>query len=114
MRTRRTPGVERALGMRDQRHLYVLDYRHRMEGRRNLEGASDAKPPDVPRLLADDVFAVEQDFAGVGAELAVDHVEAGRFSRAVGAEQRQQLAAREIEGHVVYRAHATEGARQAA
>src|SRR5947209_3586482 len=114
MRTRRAPGVERALGMRDQRHLHIFDHRHRMERRRDLEGAADAEPPNVARLLADDVFAVEQDFTGVGAELAVDDVEAGRFAGTVRAEQRKQLAAREIERHVVYRAHAAETPRQAA
>ena len=44
------------------------------------------------RPQADDVAAVEPHDAGVGRELAVQHVEAGALAGAVGTDQRQQLA----------------------
>ena len=51
--------------------------------------------------------------AGVGRELAVQHVEAGGLARAVGADQRQQLAGVDGEGDVGDRLHAAERLVQA-
>ena len=55
-----------------------------------FEGRSLAglKPRDIWRL-------------GVGRELAVDHVEAGRFPGAVGTDQGEQFAGRHLEGDVL-------------
>ena len=98
--------------MREQRNLHVLAHGHRGEGRRDLEGPADAEAPDLPRLEAEDLAALQPDAAGVGGELAVEHVEAGRLARAVGADQREQLAARDAERDVAYGLHAAEGLRQ--
>ena len=51
--------------------------------------------------------------AAVGRELAVQHVEAGALARAVGADQRQQLAGGDGEGDVLDRLHAAERLVQA-
>ncbi len=51
---------------------------------------------------------------GIRPQLPVEHVEAGRFAGAVRAEQREQLAALQIERDVVDRAHAAEAACQIA
>ena len=53
--------------------------------------------------------AVEAHAAGVGPELAVEHVEAGGLAGAVRPDQRQQLAGRDREGHAVHGLHAAEG-----
>ena len=64
-------------------------------------------------LRPDDVAALEPHRAAVGPQLAVQHVEAGALARAVGADQRQQLAGCDGEGDVVDRLHAAEGLVQA-
>src|SRR6478672_12901079 len=85
-----------------------------MKCRGDLERAADAEAPDIARLLANDVGAVEQNFARVGLELTIDHVEAGGFAGAVRAEQRKQLAAAKIERDIVDCTHAAKTAGEAA
>ena len=58
--------------------------------------------------------AVEGDGAGVGLELAVQHVEAGALAGAVGADQRQHFAGGEIEVDAGHRLDAAERLAQAA
>src|SRR5262245_28898032 len=91
-----------------ERHLHVLGYRHRAERRRHLEGAADAEAPDVARVQADDAAAGQGDVATIGRELPVDHVEAGRLARAVGSDQRQELAVAQVEADVLDGMHAAE------
>src|SRR6218665_238512 len=55
------------------------------------------------------VGAVEGDGAVVGLELAVDHVEGGRLAGAVGADEREQFAGRQLEADAVHGLHAAEG-----
>src|SRR5262249_12329345 len=86
----------------------------RTEGRRHLKGAADAEPPNVARLQCDDAAIGEFDIAVIGRELPVDHVETGRFPRAVGADQRQELAFADVEADVLDVWHACEGPRQVA
>src|SRR5262249_32065569 len=100
--------------MTDQRHLDVLGHRHRAEGGGDLKGAADAEPPNVARLKSDDATIGEFDVAAIGRELPVDHVETGRFPRAVGADQRQELAFGDVEADVLDGVHAAEGLRQVA
>ena len=59
-------------------------------------------------LQPDDVAAVQPHDAGVGRELAVQHVEAGALARAVGADQRQKLAGIDGERDVGHGLHAAE------
>src|SRR4051812_23242940 len=94
--------------MGDQRHLHVLDDGHRIEGGGDLERAPDAAAPDFARLLAGEFGTLEPDLAGIGRELAVDHVEAGRFAGPVGADQGEKFAALDIERHVIDGADAAE------
>ena len=68
----------------------------------------------VARLPADQLDAVEPDRAGVGRELAVDHVEGGRLAGAVRADQRQQFAGGEVEADAVDGPHAAEGLAEVA
>ena len=93
---------------RIERHLHVLAHAQRGEGGGDLEGAADAQPPDGARAQAHDVAAAQPHDAGVGRELAVQHVEAGALARAVGPDQRQQLAGVDGEGDVGHRLHAAE------
>src|SRR5215475_9856776 len=97
-----------------QRHLDVLGHGHRTEGHRHLKGASDAEPPNVARLKSDDAAIGKFDSAVIGRELPVDHVETGRFPRAVGADQRQEFAFADVEADVLDGVHAAEGLRQVA
>src|SRR5262249_30669455 len=97
-----------------QRYLDVLGHRHRAEGRRHLKGAAAAEPPNVARPAAGCAPGGEFDIAAIGRELPVDHVETGRFPRAVGADQRQELAFTDVEADVLDRVHAAEGLRQVA
>jgi hypothetical protein len=91
-----------------QRHLHVLDHGQRRERLGDLERAADAQLPDVARPLADQLDAIERDRAAVGRELPVDHIERGRLARAVGADQRQQLAGRNLEADAIDRPVAAE------
>src|SRR5207248_10468714 len=65
-------------------------------------GAADAEPPDRTRFLADGILAQQVDAAGIGRVLAVEHVKAGAFSRAVRADQRQDLAGLQRERDVAH------------
>ena len=58
--------------------------------------------------------ALEPDLAGVGRELAVDDVEAGRLAGAVGPDQGEEFAAPDVEADLVDGAHAAKGFRQRA
>src|SRR5262249_39054417 len=68
----------------------------------------DTEPPDRARLEPADAAIAEPDVARVRRELAVDHVEAGRFAGAVRPDQRQELALGDVEADVVDGAQAAE------
>ena len=99
--------------MRHQRDLHVLAHGHGRERRGDLEGASDAEPPDLARRLARGVLAQQRDPAAVGNLLAVEHVEAGALARAVRADQRQDLAGFQRKGDAAHGMHAAIGFGQA-
>jgi hypothetical protein len=105
----RTPEMKRFARVRDQGHLHVLDHGHRAEGRRHLEGAADTEPPDLARRQAGNVFALAQYLAAIGRQLAVDHVEAGRFSGAVRADHGEEFALADLEADIANGVHAAEG-----
>ncbi len=73
-----------------------------------LEGARDAQRRDRVRRLRDQVLAVEADAAGGRRVDAADQVEHRRLAGAVGADQREDLAALHVEADVVDRQHAAE------
>ena len=83
------------------------------EGRRDLEGAPDAEPPDLARLLAGGVLAEQADVAGIGPVLAVEHVEAGALARAVRTDQRQDFAGAQRERDAAHGVDAAIGFGQA-
>src|SRR5919201_5097653 len=91
-----------------QRHLHVLGNRHRAEGGRDLKRAPDAEAPYLARLETDDAAMREFAVAAIGCELPIDHVEAGGFARAVGADQRQELAFADVEADILDRMHPAE------
>src|SRR5262249_26691991 len=105
---RRDEAIEIAM-MAGERHLNVLYDGHRTEGRRDLEGAADAQPPDVARFQPSDAAAFVQNITRVGSQLAVDHVEACRFAGAVWSDQRQKLTATDSECDAIEGVTAAEG-----
>src|SRR3977135_3215774 len=92
--------------MGNQRHLYVLDYGHRSERRRDLERAPDAQPPDLAWLEPGEIFLLEPDLSGIRRKLAVDHFEARGLAGAVRTDHGEELAALDLETHIVHRATA--------
>ena len=102
------PGGEEPAVVGEERHLHVLAHGERGEGLGDLERPADSEPPDPPRRPAGDVGAQRHHAAGVGADLAHQHVEAGRLAGPVRADQRHQLARRHGERHAVHGAHAAE------
>src|SRR4249919_1956615 len=94
--------------VRDQRHLHIFDDGHRAERGSDLKGPAYAEPPYSTRLKACDVAALEQNFTGIGRELPIDHVEAGRLARAVGPDHREKFARCDIKADIVDGMHAAE------
>src|SRR5438128_1237014 len=81
--------------------LEVLHDRELGEELRVLEGLDEAGGGDVVRLAAGDVLALPHDAAARRADETGDEVEQRRLSRAVGAEDADDLAARDRERDVV-------------
>ena len=104
---RRGPKVEELPAIRHQRHLNVLAHRHGRECRGDLEGTSNAQPPDRAWFLAGGVLAEQIDPARAGNRLPVEHIEARALAGAVGADQRQDFPAFQRER---YAAHGTDAA----
>src|SRR4030088_1452288 len=98
--------------MGNQRHLYVLDHSHRSERRRDLERTPDAQPPDLAWLEPGEILLLEPDLAGNKRKLGVDYVEAGGLPGAVWADHGEELAALDVEAHIVDGAHAAERFRE--
>ena len=84
-------------GRRDQ----VLEHGHGAEWLRDLVGAPHPHPAPPMRRIPHDVAPLELDAPRVGAELAADEVEEGRFPRAVGTEDSQGFALGDGEGDPV-------------
>ena len=87
----------------------VFQHRHRLEQREVLEHHADAEPARRARIGDANGRAVEDDLALVGREDAVDHLDQGRFSRAILAEKRMNLAGLDAQVDVVVRADARKG-----
>ncbi len=87
----------------------ILQDRHRFEQREMLEHHADAEPTRRAGIGDANGRAVEDDLALVGGEDAVDHLDERRFSRAVLAEKRVNLAGPHAQIDVVVRADARKG-----
>src|ERR1700722_9592371 len=87
----------------------VFEHRHRLEQREVLEHHADAKAASCTRIGDPGGRPVEDDLALVGREDAVDHLDQGRFSRAVLAEQGVNLARPHAQVDVVIRADTRKG-----
>ena len=87
----------------------VFEHRHRFEQREVLEHHADAEATSRARIGDADGRAVKDDLALVGREDAVDHLDQGRFSRAVLAEESVNLAGLDAQIDVVVRADAWKG-----
>ena len=74
-----------------------------------MRGAADAE-----RRPAEDVLALEQDGAAVGAQFAGDEVEDGGLARAVRADQADDAALADVEGEIAHGDQPAEGLAQAA
>ena len=105
---RRPPQCPRLTMVADQYHLHIFAHGHRREGRGDLESPPDAEPPDGPGRQAQNASTVEPNRAGIGPELAVHHVEAGRLAGAIGSDQGQEFARRERERDPLHRPHTAE------
>ncbi len=98
--------------MADQRHLDVLADRHGMKRLGDLKSAADAPAKPLLRGGEGDGLALEQDDAAIRPELPADHVEDGGFAGAVGADQRDHLAALHGKADLARRDDAAEGFAQ--
>ena len=87
----------------------VFQNSHRFEQREVLEHHADAESSSRARIGDADWRAVEDDLALVGREDAVDHLDERRFSRAVLAEKRVNLAGLDAQIDVVVCADARKG-----
>jgi hypothetical protein len=59
---------------------------------RDLKGAPDAEPGHVAGRQPGDVPPAKQDGAGIGLQIAGDHVDEGGLARAIGADDADRLA----------------------
>ena len=91
---------------RHERHLHVLAHAHRAECGGDLEGAPHAPAPDIARRKPDEAPPIQRDVAGVGRELTVEQVEAGRLARSVWPDHGDELARGDAERHAAQRLHA--------
>jgi hypothetical protein len=108
----RSREVEQSVTVRGQRHLDVLAYGHGRECRGDLEGAPHTQPPDLARLQARGILPQHMHAACIGRGLAVEHVEAGRLARAVGADQRKDFTGLKRKRDAAHRMHAAIGFAQ--
>src|SRR5205814_5913538 len=74
--------------------------RHRREGCGDLECASHAAARDFARRKTFDTLARQCDRAGIGGELPVDQVEAGRLAGAIRPDQRHAFPGVDAERHI--------------
>src|SRR5262249_7115273 len=81
---RRPPGVEQPLGLREQHHLHVFAHAHRAKASRDLERATHAEAPHLPRVASSDVTIIQGHLAAVGAQLPVQQVEASDLPATLG------------------------------
>ena len=79
---------------------YIFQHRHAVQRFYDLMGARYAEVDDFIRRTIGDVLAGEADLSRVQFVNPVHHVEEGRLTRAIRADQPQDLALRESEGHV--------------
>ena len=67
-----------------------------------LRQVGDAEAGALVHGAVGDVFAIEEDAAGVGTDESDDDVKAGGFARAVGAEEADYFALADVERNIVY------------
>src|SRR2546422_1430377 len=94
--------------VREAGDLHVLERAERGERRGDLERAAHAARPDRVRREPQDLLPAVRDRAVVGAEQAGQDVEERRLAGAVRADERADLAARQVEAHAVDRTDTAE------
>src|SRR2546426_2520139 len=99
IRQREEPAGLSLAGKDGQRH--VVDDRQLVEEVDDLEAPGDAALDAVLHRLASDVLAAEEDLAAVGLQESADQVDQARLARAVGADQRDDLALADLEVDLV-------------
>src|SRR5450432_2879053 len=88
---RRLPEAQAAVVAGDSDE-HVVEHRELTVELRDLERARDAEARDGARRECGDVAAVERDPAGIGLEVAGDHVDEGRLAGAVAADKTDAFA----------------------
>src|SRR5262249_20819745 len=109
LRFRRRDG--RRLRRKQRAGRDVFEHRHLGKGLHDLERARDAALGRLVRLLAGHVAAAKAHPAGAWAQHAGHEIDERRLAGAVGADQADDLAGRELQRHVVDGADAAEGPR---
>ena len=107
-RARRLPELVGGPGCALQSDPDVLQDGEVRERRGDLERPHDAAARDLRRLLGRDVVVVVEDLAGGRDEELGEQVEDGRLARAVRADQRVDVAALDLQVHVIDRAESLE------
>ena len=87
----------------ERAHLEVLEHGHPREQLPPLGRLGDAAGDDVVRGVVGDVLAAEPDLAAARVVEPVDRAQGRRLARAVGAEQRDDLAVAHLERHALER-----------
>ena len=78
----------------------------------HLKGAAHAHARQGMRRLSKNRHTVEQDFACIGQQLAIDQMKSGAFASAIGANQSQHFTGLHIERHIVDRLVTSKGFAQ--
>jgi hypothetical protein len=97
------PRIRPALAAQVAGHLDVADDGRALEGLQVLEGARGADRGGDVRPLAGDLVALQDDRALGGWQDAGDHVERRRLARAIGTDERHDLAGLDVQVEVVQR-----------
>ena len=107
----RRPDAMRPALVGEDGDLHVLEHGQAREDVGALEGARQAEPADRVRRPPGDVAAAEIDAAGVRDQVPGDHVEQRGLARAVGADDRRDLAGLHTQAHSAQGLEAAEGPR---
>ena len=94
-------------------HQHVVQHRQLSEQAQVLEGAAHAQLAHRVRRQRGHVDTGKADLPAAGCDDAAEHVDHGRLARAIGADQRVDVAALQGEGHILRRLHTAIGLAQA-
>src|SRR5262245_17769415 len=96
----RAPGIECGMLVGNVDHLHVFADGHRSVGLGDMKRPSDPELPDLARTAADNLDAVEPNRTRVRSNLAIQDIEAGRFTCPVRTDQCNDLPALHFEAYI--------------